>query len=417
MAKFGNKFQKAFNAFLGREPTYNIGPSYSSNPSMVKLTRGNERSIINSIYNRIGVDAATIQIFHCKLDKNKRFLEEVNSELNKCFTLSANIDQTGFDFVLDAVISLLDEGVIAIVPILGDIDKMSGKFIDISNLRVGKVVEWYPKSVKVRIYNENTSLFEEKIFSKDIVAIVQNPFYSVMNGNNSTMQRLIRKLNLSDIIDEHTGSQKLDMIIQLPYQIRNPIKKEQADERLKSIEMQMSTSKLGIAYIDSTEHVTQLNRSVENNLINSIEYLTNLLFSQLGLTVEIMNGTADDKVMTNYFNRTVEPILTAICLEMKRKFIDASVDADGGSQSIEFFRDPFKLIPVSEIAEISDKMTRNEIMTSNEVRQVIGMKPADDPRADELRNKNLSEAKGEEHTNIDGEDITDGYLEPKKTIT
>lgn len=417
MAKFGNKFQKAFNAFLGREPTYNIGPSYSSNPSMVKLTRGNERSIINSIYNRIGVDAATIQIFHCKLDKNKRFLEEVNSELNKCFTLSANIDQTGFDFVLDAVISLLDEGVIAIVPILGDIDKMSGKFIDISNLRVGKVVEWYPKSVKVRIYNENTSLFEEKIFSKDIVAIVQNPFYSVMNGNNSTMQRLIRKLNLSDIIDEHTGSQKLDMIIQLPYQIRNPIKKEQADERLKAIEMQMSTSKLGIAYVDSTEHITQLNRPVENNLINSIEYLTNLLFSQLGLTVEIMNGTADDKVMTNYFNRTVEPILTAICLEMKRKFIDASVDADGGSQSIEFFRDPFKLIPVSEIAEISDKMTRNEIMTSNEVRQVIGMKPADDPRADELRNKNLSEAKGEEHTNIDGEDITDGYLEPQKSIT
>lgn len=392
---FGSRLKHAWNAFMNRDPTSyykDVGNGYSFRPDHVRFSRGNERSIVTSVYNRIALDAAAINIQHVKLDDNGRFLSSVNSGLNKCFTSEANIDQTGRAFIQDIVMSMLDEGCVAIVPIDTTFDpEITGSY-DIQTMRTGKILEWYPAHVKVRLYNDQTGRKEDITVSKNIAAIVENPLYAVINEPNSTMQRLIRKLNILDVIDEQSGSGKLDLIIQLPYIIKTDARRKQAESRRKNIEDQLSGSKYGIAYIDGTERVTQLNRAVDNNLMSQIEYLTSMLYSQLGITQSILDGTADEKTMLNYYNRTIEPILSAVVDEMKRKFLTKT--ARSQMQSISLFRDPFKLVPVSEISEIADKFTRNEIMTSNEIRQVIGMKPADDPKADELRNKNLSEASG-----------------------
>lgn len=392
---FGSRLKHAWNAFMNRDPTSyykDVGNGYSFRPDRVRFSRGNERSIVTSVYNRIALDAAAINIQHVKLDDNGRFLSSVNSGLNKCFTSEANIDQTGRAFIQDIVMSMLDEGCVAIVPIDTTFDpEITGSY-DIQTMRTGKILEWYPAHVKVRLYNDQTGRKEDITVSKNIAAIVENPLYAVINEPNSTMQRLIRKLNILDVIDEQSGSGKLDLIIQLPYIIKTDARRKQAESRRKNIEDQLSGSKYGIAYIDGTERVTQLNRAVDNNLMSQIEYLTSMLYSQLGITQSILDGTADEKTMLNYYNRTIEPILSAVVDEMKRKFLTKT--ARSQMQSISLFRDPFKLVPVSEISEIADKFTRNEIMTSNEIRQVIGMKPADDPKADELRNKNLSEASG-----------------------
>lgn len=388
----GSRLKHAWNAFMNRDPTSDFrdtGPGYSYRPDRPRLTRGNERSIITAIYNRIALDAANVTIQHVQLDDNYRYKETRDSGLNRCLTLDANIDQTGRAFIQDAVLSMLDEGCIALVPIDTIGDPYSTGSYDIQSIRTGKIVEWYPKHVKVQVYNERTGQKQEVKFRKDIVGIIENPFYAVMNEPNSTLQRLIRKLNLLDGIDEKNSSGKLDLVIQLPYSTKTESRRKMAEERRKDIEMQLVGSKYGIAYIDSTERMTQLNRPVENNLMSQIEYLTSMLYSQLSITQAVLDGTADEKTMLNYNNRTIEPILAAITDEMKRKFL--TVTARTQKQSICFFRDPFRLVPVSEIAEIADKMTRNEIMTSNEIRQVIGMKPSSDPNADELRNKNLSE--------------------------
>ena len=397
-----SRIKNAWNAFFNKDPTFNYnqptGYSYSYRPDRMRFSRGNERSIITAVYNRIGVDAAAIDIKHVKLDENGRYLEEIDSGLNNCLSIEANVDQTGRAFIQDVVMSMLDEGCIAILPtdtISNPEVGMTGSF-DIERMRVAKIVEWYPKHVKLEAYNENTGKREQITIEKRAVAIIENPLYAIMNEPNSTLQRLIRKLNLLDMVDEHNSSGKLDLIIQLPYLVRTNARKQQAEERRQDIEKQLVGSKYGIAYTDGTEHITQLNRPVENNLMSQIEYLTKMLYGQLGITPEVLDGTADDKTMLNYYNRTIEPILSAITDEMKRKFLTKT--ARSQRQSIEFFRDPFRLVPVSEISEIADKMTRNEVMTSNEIRQVIGMKPSNDPRADELRNKNLSQPSDEEQT-------------------
>ena len=396
----GSRFKSAWNAFFNKDPTTTtwntaIGTGSGYRPDRVRLTRGNERSIISAVYNRIAIDASTIEIKHCRLDDNDRYLETMDSGLNNCLSVEANIDQTGRAFMQDVVMSMLDEGCVAICPIDTDRDVDGNGSFNIETMRVGQIIEWYPRHVKVRAYNDRTGKKEDVLFPKSAVAIVENPLYAVMNEPNSTMQRLIRKLSLLDVIDEQNGSGKLDLIIQLPYIIKTEARRQQAENRRKDIENQLAGSKYGIAYTDGTEHITQLNRPVENNLFQQIEYLQNLLFSQLGITQGILDGSADDKTMLNYYNRTIEPILSAIADEMKRKFL--SKTARTQKQSIEFFRDPFKLVPVAEIAEIADKMTRNEIMTSNEIRQVVGMKPSSDPKADELRNSNLSEPSGGEN--------------------
>ena len=387
---FRDRLQHAWNAFMNKDPTtYYHGSSYSINPNRVRFTRGNERSIVTAVYNRLALDTAAIGIKHIRMDKNDRFSEIINSDLNECLNLSANIDQTGRAFIQDIVVSMLDEGCVAVVPVDTTLNpEITGSY-DVNTMRTGKIIEWYPQHVKIRLYNEITGRKEDITLPKNMVAIMENPFYSVMNESNSTLQRLIRKLVLLDSIDEQSGSGKLDLIIQLPYTIKTEARKRQAEERRKDIEMQLAGSKYGIAYTDGTEKVTQLNRSVENNLMKQIEYLTNLFFSQLGITQSILDGTADEKTMLNYYNRTIEPILSAIVDEIKRKFLTKTARSQG--QSIKFFRDPFKLVPVSEIAEIADKFTRNEIASSNEIRQVIGWTPSNDPKADELRNKNLSE--------------------------
>jgi hypothetical protein len=352
------------------------------------LTRGNERSIVVSVYNRIALDVASIDIMHVKLDDNGRFVEEMDTSLNECLTLSANMDQTAKAFIQDAVMSMMDEGCIAIVPVDTTINpNISGSY-DINSLRVGQILEWRPQHVKVRIYNDKTGQKEDLLLPKSMVAIIENPLYAVINEPNSTMQRLIRKLNLLDVIDEQSGSGKLDLIIQLPYVIKSEARKQQAENRRKEIEMQLTGSKYGIAYTDGTEKITQLNRPVENNLMKQIEYLTSMLYGQLGITQTILDGTADDKTMLNYYNRTIEPIVSAIVDEMKRKFLTKT--ARTRKQDIVYFRDPFKLVPVNDLAEIADKLTRNEIATSNEIRQIMGWKPSEDPDADELRNKNLN---------------------------
>lgn len=395
----GSRIKHAWNAFRDNSPLLyrrDIGNGSSYRPDRVRLTRGNSQSIVTPIYNRIALDVATINIQHVRLDDNGRFLSTINSPLNNCLTLETNTDQTSRNFIQDVVMSMFDEGSVAIVPTDTDDNPEYTSSYGIEKMRTGKIVEWYPQHVRVQVYNENTGRKQELILPKSQVAIIENPLYAVINEPNSTMQRLIRKLNLLDVVDEQSSSGKLDLIIQLPYVIKTEARRLQAENRRKDIENQLAGSKYGIAYTDGTEHITQLNRSVENNLMTQIEYLTRMLYSQLGITQSILDGTADDKTMLNYHSRTIEPILLAITDEMKRKFLTKTARTQ--LQSIEFFRDPFSLVPVSEISEIADKFTRNEIMTSNEVRQIIGMKPSDDPGADELRNKNLS--KPNEETDV-----------------
>ena len=388
----GSRFKNAWNAFRNREPTkvfQDIGYGYSYRPDRFHLTRGNERSIVTSVYNRIALDVAAIDIRHVQLDVEGRFCDVVQSGLNNCLSTEANLDQTGRAFIQDAVMSMIDEGCIAIVPVDTDDDPDDTTGYQILSMRVGRIRDWYPKHIRVELYNEETGRKQDIVVPKSTVAIVENPLYAVINEPNSTMQRLIRKLNLLDAVDEQSSSGKLDLIIQLPYVIKTEARRKQAEKRRKDIEQQLAGSKYGIAYTDGTERITQLNRSLENNLMKQIEYLTSMLYSQLGITQSILDGTADDKTMLNYYNRTIEPIIAAIVDEMKRKFL--SKTARSKNKSIKFFRDPFKLVPVADLAEISDKFTRNEIATSNEIRQVIGWKPSDDPKADELRNSNLSQ--------------------------
>jgi hypothetical protein len=409
---FTDRLQHAWNAFMNRSPTNyyrNVGDSYTYRPDRIRLARRNERSIVTSVYNRIALDVSAIDIKHVKLDENNRFKEEVNSGLNNCLTLDANLDQTGRAFMQDVVMSLLDEGGVAIVPIDTTFNPDVTTSYDILTMRVGKIIEWYPNKVMVRVYNEKSGKRQDIMVPKSTVAIIENPLYAVMNEPNSTMQRLIRKLNLLDAIDEQSGSGKLDLIIQLPYVIKTETRRQQAEQRRKDIEMQLAGSKYGIAYTDGTERVTQLNRPVENNLMKQIEYLTSMLYSQLGITQSILDGTADDKTMLNYYNRTIEPIIAAIVDEMKRKFLTKT--ARSQRQSILFVRNPFNLVPVNDIAEIADKFTRNEIMTSNEIRQIIGMMPSEDPKADKLVNSNIAQPneaegssdKGPDDTNKEGE--------------
>lgn len=421
-----DRLKHVWNAIRNKDPTVNymgIGPSYSYRPDRTRYSRGNERSVVTAVFNRIAMDVASMDVQHVQLDEGDRYVETIDSGLNSCLTTEANIDQTGRSFLQDVVCSMLDEGVVAIVPT--DIDDMLDTVdavadfdgYDILTMRTGKIMEWFPKHVRVRIYNDATGLQEEVVLPKQTVGIVENPFYAVVNEHNSTVQRLIRKLNLLDTVDEQVSSGKLDLIIQLPYLVKTEARKAQAEQRRKDIEDQLTGSKYGIAYADGTERITQLNRPVENNLMNQVEYFTGMMFSQLTITQEIMDGTADAKTMLNYFNRTIEPILSAIVDEMKRKFLTKKARAK--RESIVFFRDPFALVPVNDIAEIADKFTRNEIMTSNEIRQKIGMKPAKDPNADVLRNKNLSASKemlreervqadetpGEEETNQNGKNL------------
>ena len=391
---FGSRLKHAWNAFTGNvQMNYrDLGMSYSYRADRPRMSRGNERSIVTSVYNRIALDVAALNVQHVRLDENGRFLSVIDDGLNNCLTLEANVDQTARSFVQDVVVSMFDEGSVAIVPVDTTTDpNVSGSY-DIQSLRVGQILDWYPQYIRARVYNEQTGRKEDIVVPKSAVAIIENPLYAVINEPNSTMQRLIRKLNLLDVIDEQSGSGKLDLIIQLPHVIKTEARRQQAENRRKDIENQLSGSKYGIAYTDGTEHITQLNRSVNNNLMSQIEYLTSMLYSQLGITQSILDGTADEKTMLNYNNRTIEPIISAIVDEMKRKFLTKT--ARSQHQSISFFRDPFKLVPVNDIAEIADKFTRNEIMTSNEIRQVVGMKPSEDPRADELRNKNLSAPSG-----------------------
>lgn len=419
MPKITDRFHNAWNAFIGRDPTRikeDLGLGYGNRPDRPRFTRGNERSIITAVYNRIALDLAAIKIEHVRLDENGNYTEVIKSGLNNCLNVEANKDQSGRAFRLDIAMSLFDEGVIAIVPVDTSKDPALTDSYDIFSMRVGKIIQWYPNHVRVRLYNENTGLTQEVIFPKSTVAIVENPLYAIMNEPNSVLQRLIRKLNLLDAIDEQSGSGKLDLIIQLPYTVKTPARRQQAEERRKNIEMQLSGSKYGIAYTDGTEKITQLNRSLENHLLEQIEYLTSMLFSQLGITSSILDGTADEKTMLNYQNRILEPIISTIVDEMIRKFISKTARTQG--QSLFVSKDPFKLIPVTQIAEIADKLTRNEIVSTNEMRQKIGYKPVDDPKANELRNKNLNESEGQSFASTDGqnsnvniEQLVNSYLE------
>lgn len=388
----GSRLKHAWNAFLNRDPPGSryYGGGYSYRPDRMRFSRGSERTIINAIYNRIALDAASITINHVKLDENNRFDSIIDSGLNYCLNTEANADQTGRGLIQDIVMTFLEEGVAAVVPEKTNFDPRYSNSYEIYSMRVGVPVEWYPNHVRVRLFNELTGQKEEITFPKKMVALIENPFYAVMNAPNSTMQQLVRKLALLDVVDEQAGSGKLDMIIQLPYVIKSPARREQAEQRRADIEQQLSGSKYGIAYTDGTERIVQLNRSLENNILKSIEYLTNMVYSQLGVTQEILNGTADEKTMNNYMNRIIEPVIAAIADEFKRKFLTKTARTQG--QSIMFFRDPFRLAPVSMIAEMADKFTRNEIMTPNEFRQVIGMKPSKDPKSDQLANRNIASA-------------------------
>lgn len=391
-----SRLKNAWSVFMNKDPSRayrDTGIGYAYRPDRPRFTRGNERSIVTSVYNRIALDVSAVGIRHVRLDKNDRYLEDIEDGLNNCLTLEANIDQTSRAFIQDVVMSMFDEGCVAIVPVDTTIDPEQSSSYDILTMRTGKILEWKPQHVKVRLYNDRTGQKEDILLSKDNVAIVENPLFAVINEPNSTMQRLIRKLNLLDAVDEQSSSGKLDLIIQLPYVIKTEARRQQAESRRKQIEEQLAGSKYGIAYTDGTEHITQLNRSVENNLMKQIEYLTNLLYSQLGITTTILDGSADEKTMLNYNNRTIEPIVSAIVDEMKRKFLTKT--ARSQKQSIMFFRDPFRLVPVDDLAEIADKFTRNEILSSNEIRQIIGMKPSKDPKADELRNANINQSNEE----------------------
>lgn len=389
---FLTRLKNGWNVFMDREDRryISVGNAYSYRPDRVRMTRGNERSIITSVFNRIALDCSSIGIQHVRLDENDRYLLQMDTPLNSCLTLETNLDQTPRAFIQDVVMSLFDEGCVALVPIDTDRNPEDGSF-NIYSIRVCKILEWFPDKIRVRAYDERTATKKDIIVSKRTTAIIENPLYAVVNEPNSTLQRLIRKLNLLDVIDEQSGSGKLDLIIQLPYTIKTESRREQAEIRRKDIENQLLGSKYGIAYTDATERITQLNRPVENNLMKQIEYLTSMLYSQLGITQSVLDGTADEKTMLNYNNRTIEPIMSAIVDEMKRKFLTKTARTQ--KQSIVFFRDPFRLVPVNDLAEIADKFTRNEIMTSNEIRQIVGMKPSDDPKADELRNSNISQSK------------------------
>lgn len=409
-----NRLRHAWNAFMNKDPT-RYGAPYGvfggRDNSRNRLTRGNTQSIINPLYNRIAIDCSQISIMHVRTDDKGRYINQMPSGLNNCLTLDSNIDQTSRAFIQDAVLSLLDKGVIAIVPVRASSDPELSEAYDVEQLRVGEIVDWYPNAVKIRVYNEDIGRREEIVMLKKAVAIVENPFYSVMNESNSLAQRLIRKLNLLDAVDEQSCSGKLDLIIQLPYTTKSDLRREQAERRRSELEKQLSGSKYGIAYADGTEKIIQLNRSVENNLLSTVEYLTSMLYSQLGMTQGILDGSADEQTLLNYYTRIIEPIMSVIADEMKRTFLSKTARSQG--QSIMFFRDPFKLVPVSQVAEIADKMTRNEIMSSNEIRQVIGMQPSDDPAADELRNKNLSQSADEMKTkeNISKEPLEDSSRE------
>ena len=402
-----DRLQHAWNAFIYNDNTYtnpqNLGGFSTYRPDRVRFSRGVEKSIVTSVYNRLALDVSSIAIKHVRLDDDGRFKEEINSGLHNCLNVEANIDQTGRAFLQDVVMSMLDEGCVAIVPVDTTVNPALSSSYDINTMRTGKIIEWYPAHVRIKVYNDRKGIHEEITLPKSSVAIIENPLYAVINEQNSTMQRLIRKLNLLDVVDEQTSSGKLDLIIQLPYVIKSEARRKQAEERRKDIEMQLSGSKYGIAYTDGTERITQLNRPAENNLMKQVEYLTSMLYSQLGLTQTIMDGTADDKTMLNYYNRTIEPIISAIVDEIKRKFLTKT--ARSQKQTIMFFRDPFKLVPVNEMADIADKFTRNEIMSSNEIRQIVGMKPAKDPGADELRNKNINQSTDEIKEHKETEEI------------
>lgn len=410
-----SRFKHAWNVFMNKDPSResrDYGMSSYYRPDRPRFTRGNEQSIVTSVYNRIALDVASVAIRHVRLDENDRYLEDIDSGLNSCLSLEANVDQTGRALIQDLVMSMFDEGCVALVPVDTDEDPENTDSYKIESMRTGKIIEWKPRHVRVRLYNDRTGMKEEVWLRKDKIAIIENPLYAVINEPNSTMQRLIRKLNLLDVVDEQSSSGKLDLIIQLPYVIKTEARRQQAENRRKDIENQLAGSKYGIAYTDGTERITQLNRSVENNLMKQIEYLTSMLYSQLGITTTILDGTADEQTMLNYNNRTIEPILSAIVDEMKRKFLTKT--ARSQRQSIAFFRDPFRLVPVNNLAEIADKFTRNEIMTSNEFRQIVGMKPSKDPRADELRNKNLNESK--EDAKLDLEDAKEAEEERSEEV-
>lgn len=399
MPSFGSRLQHAWNAFIGRDPTRinveeTVGYSSSYRPDRMRFTRNNARSIVTTIYNRIAVDVSNVHIEHVRLDDNGRYLEAINSGLNQCLTVQANLDQTGKAFIQDVVQSMFDDGCVAIVPVDTTIDPTKSTSYEIETMRTGRILEWYPKSVRVNLYNERTGRREDIILPKSMVAIVENPFYASMNEPNSTLQRLLRTLNKLDLANEQSASGKLDLIIQLPYVVKNPLRKEQAEARRRDIEAQLTGSKYGIAYTDGTERITQLNRAVENNLWTQAKELTTMLYNQLGLTQAVLDGTADEKVMNNYFSNTINPILAAIVDSMICKFLTKT--ARSQKQSIKYFREPFKLVPVSNLADIADKFTRNEILSSNEIRAIIGYKPSKDPKADELRNKNLNQSKEEQ---------------------
>lgn len=409
---FGARIKNAWNAFRNQNPYLNYGDngSYGGSylrPDRTRISTRNERSIITSIFNKMALDVANIDIRHCKIDKNDRFIDYVDSKLDNCLRLEANIDQTGKAFIQDAVMSMFDEGHVAIIPVDTIGDPLNTKSYEICTLRTGRVTAWYPSSVRVELYNERKGIREEITLPKYMVAIVENPLYAVMNEPNSTLQRLIRKLNLLDSIDEQSGSGKLDLIIQLPYIVKSPARKAQAEERRKDIETQLKGSKYGIAYTDGTEKITQLNRPVENNLLKQVEYLTSMLYSQLGITEGVLDGTAEEGVMSNYYSRTIEPIVSAITDEMIRKFLTKT--ARSQNQTIMYFRDPFKLVPTEKMADIADKFTRNEILTSNEIRAVVGRKPSDDPRADMLINSNLNH--GSDIPNPGGEEVNENEVD------
>ena len=413
---FLSRLKHAWNAFTNnKDPTpkyQDIGASYYYRPDRQRFTGGNERTIVTSVYNRIALDAAAVEIKHVRLDENGRYLETIDSGINRCLNEEANIDQTGRAFIQDVVMSMLDEGCVAIVPVDTTFNPNITNSYDVQSMRVGKILQWYPNHIQVRVYNEKTGNKEDIIVPKNIVGIIENPLYAVINEPNSTMQRLIRKLSLLDAVDEQSGSGKLDLIIQLPYTIKTEARRQQAEARRKEIEVQLTNSKYGIAYTDGTERITQLNRPIENNLMKQIEYLTSMLYSQLGITQSILDGTADEKTMLNYYSRSIEPIISAIVDELKRKFLTRT--ARSQLQSFLFFRDPFKLVPITEIATIADTFTRNEILSSNEVRQLIGIKPSSDPKADQLRNSNLNQTEDDYYVDPGNEteydsDETDDY--------
>ena len=413
---FLSRLKHAWNAFTNnKDPTpkyQDIGASYYYRPDRQRFTGGNERTIVTSVYNRIALDAAAVEIKHVRLDENGRYMETIDSGINRCLNEEANIDQTGRAFIQDVVMSMLDEGCVAIVPVDTTFNPNITNSYDIQSMRVGKILQWYPNHIQVRVYNEKTGNKEDIIVPKSMVGIIENPLYAVINEPNSTMQRLIRKLSLLDAVDEQSGSGKLDLIIQLPYTIKTEARRQQAEARRKEIEVQLTNSKYGIAYTDGTERITQLNRPIENNLMKQIEYLTSMLYSQLGITQSILDGTADEKTMLNYYSRSIEPIISAIVDELKRKFLTRT--ARSQLQSFLFFRDPFKLVPITEIATIADTFTRNEILSSNEVRQLIGIKPSSDPKADQLRNSNLNQTEDDYYVDPGNEteydsDKTDDY--------